>query len=77
MQTDVANVLNAVTAGAIQSSQQRANIIGESLTQGLGVVQNLSIQTANGSISAGLNMADDAQAAMGLRTAIHVPDKQG
>lgn len=75
MQADVANVLNAVTAGAIQSSQQRTNVIGESLTQGLGVVQNLSIQTANGAISSAISMADDAQAAMGLRTAVYVPEK--
>lgn len=75
MNQAVADVVNGALAGSVQGSQHRTSLIGESLLQGLGVVQNLSIQTANGSITASIGMADDAQAAMGLRTAVHVPNQ--
>lgn len=76
MNAAVADVINGALAGSVQASQQRTSLIGENLTQGLGVVQTLSVQTGNGAISSQIGMSDDAQAAMGLRTAIHVPTRE-
>lgn len=77
MDADVANILNGQLASAAQASHQRLNIIGENAAQGLAVVQNTGIQIANGAILSGTVMADDAQAAMGLRAVPHVPVKDG
>lgn len=70
---DMAAALNGQLVASTQLSSQRINVGAENLSQGLGVVQNLSIQlTAMAATSATLQ-ADDAQAAMGLNTAVRTP----
>lgn len=71
--SDLAASMNANLMAQTQLSGHRMNVIGESGVQGLQTIQNLSIQlTAMAATSATLQ-ADDAQAAMGLNTAVQTP----
>lgn len=70
---DLAASLNANLIANTQLAGQRLNVTGENLTGGLGVIQNTSIQHTIMAATAATLQADDAQAAMGLRTAVHVP----
>ena len=74
MDSDVANILNGNLASSSQLSHQRTNVIGESLTQGLGTIQNLGIQYTNSAAVSSTLMADDPQALARLRTADRVPN---
>lgn len=70
---DLAASLNANLIANTQLAGQRLNVTGENLTGGLGVIQNTSIQHTIMAATAATLQADDAQAAMGLRTAVQVP----
>ncbi len=65
--------LNANLIANTQLAGQRLNITGENLTGGLGVIQNTSIQHTIMAATAATLQADDAQAAMGLNTAVRTP----
>ena len=77
MDADVANILNGNLGSSSQLSHQRTNVIGESLTQGLGVIQNLGIQYTNSAAVSSTLMADDAQAFAGLSASDRVPIAKG
>ena len=49
-----------------RESQRLTGVVDRSLTQGLGVIQNILIQQHGGT-------ADDAATMAALRTAIHIP----
>lgn len=70
---ELAASLNANLIANTQLSGQRINVGGENLTQALGVIQNLSLQHTAMAATAATLQADDAQAAMGLNTAVKTP----
>lgn len=75
MDSDLSSILHGNLASSSQLSHQRTNVAAENLTQGLGTIQNLSIQyTAMAAVGSTL-MSDDAQAAMGLNTADRTPNR--
>lgn len=75
MDSDLASILTGTLAGGVTLSQQRIAVIGESLGQGLGVIQNLGVQYAHMAGVASTVQADDVSKIAGLRTSIHVPQK--
>lgn len=77
MDADLAGVLVGNLASSSQLSHQRTNVLGENLVQGLGTIQNLGVQYAHSAAVANVLQADDPQAMAGLRTAVHIPVKDG
>lgn len=71
--SDMAASMNANLMASTQLASNRLNIVGENLTGGLGVIQNTSIHLATMAATSATLQADDAQAAMGLNTAVRVP----
>lgn len=75
MDADLSSILTGGLATAANNTLQRISVLGESSVQGLNTVQTLGVQLAHAAALSSTVMADDAQAMGGLRTAIHIPEK--
>lgn len=77
MALDMQELLLSQLGASTQSSLSRTNVGAENATQALAVVQNNLVHVTGVAAVTSTLMSDDAQAAMGLNTAVKTPVTSG